>query len=315
VYLTNKLEHLEKKKAQSRRTTLSAELANHGERPGGVWSAMSREKKPRDIIHQLKVPKTNPPQYECNTQKMANLARRYHKDLQLNDLENQNQHEFDVNITLVLNKIHQDQILKEPEATKMYEQVTEAQVKKAIHLSKNKPATGMDRCPYELWKTLREWHNQDTPKNKHTFNIAHVLMTVYTDIQQHSIDDSTDFMLGWMCPIYKKKDRTDISNYRPITLLNTDYKMLTKVLAIQLMEHITSLVHKDQAGFIPKRSIFDHSRMSETQIEWQRRGHLLRQWRQTGEHWEWAGMKWWWQEQLWMMERLSDTSACPLGSI
>lgn len=28
-----------------------------------------------------------------------------------------------------------------------------------------------------------------------------------------------------MCPIYKKKERTDISNYRPVTLLNTDYKI------------------------------------------------------------------------------------------
>ena len=65
-----------------------------------------------------------------------------------------------------------------------------------------------------------------------------------------------------MCPLFKKKDPTEISNYRPITLLNTDYKLLTKVLAIQLMNHVKRLIHPDQAGFIPDRSIFDHIRLA-----------------------------------------------------
>lgn len=169
AYLTSKLEYLEKKKAQSRRTTLSAELASHGEIPGGIWTAMSKEKKPRDMIHRLKIPKTNPPQYECNTRRMADLARKYHNELQLNDLENRNQHEFDTNIAPILNKIHKDQILKEPEATKMYEQITEMQVDEAIHLSKNGSVTGMDGCPYELWKPS-ENDTAKTPKetNKHS---------------------------------------------------------------------------------------------------------------------------------------------------
>ena len=69
-----------------------------------------------------------------------------------------------------------------------------------------------------------------------------------------------------MCPIYKKKDHTDISNYRLITLLNTDYKILVKVLAIQLVDHIHSLIHEDQVGFIPRRSIFNQIRLAQSII-------------------------------------------------
>ena len=60
---------------------------------------------------------------------------------------------------------------------------------------------------------------------------------VFRDIQNHGVDLGTDFNLGWMCPIFKKKDPTEISNYRPITLMNTDYKLLTKILALQLSDH------------------------------------------------------------------------------
>jgi hypothetical protein len=94
--------------------------------------------------------------------------------------------------------------------------------------------------------------------NKKSFDIAQTLTELMQDIQINGIDNHTNFMLGWMCPIYKKKDPTEISNYRPITLLNSDYKLLTKILALQLMEHAQSLVHEDQASFIPKRSIFNH---------------------------------------------------------
>jgi hypothetical protein len=71
-----------------------------------------------------------------------------------------------------------------------------------------------------------------------------------------------------MCPIFKKKDPTEISNYRPITLMNTDYKLLTKILALQLSDHARDLIHSDQAGFIPKCSIFDHIRLAKAVINY-----------------------------------------------
>jgi len=71
-----------------------------------------------------------------------------------------------------------------------------------------------------------------------------------------------------MCPIYKKKDPTEISNYHPIMLLNSDYKLLTKILVPQLMKHTQSPVHKNKAGFIPKRSIFNQIQLAKVIINY-----------------------------------------------
>ena len=83
------------------------------------------------------------------------------------------------------------------------------------------------------------------------------MLKTFVNIQENNVNLSTQFTLGWLCPIYKKKEKDQIKNYRPITLLNMDYKLLTKAMSTQLTQHIHFLIHPDQSGFIPKRLIFN----------------------------------------------------------
>ena len=71
-----------------------------------------------------------------------------------------------------------------------------------------------------------------------------------------------------MCLVYKKKEKTKIENYRPITLLETDYKILTKVIAKRLGEVAETLIHPNQAGFVPGRSLFDHTKLASLMPEY-----------------------------------------------
>lgn len=55
------------------------------------------------------------------------------------------------------------------------------------------------------------------------------------------------------------KDPARCENYRPISLLNLDLKIFSKILASRLTPLMSSLVGTDQVGFIPGREARDNT--------------------------------------------------------
>jgi exonuclease III len=272
VYLAKELEILKSIQMRDKRDKTRAIVADHGEVLGRVWSGMNKDRKPRDLIPRLKVP--NQPQennntFERDSRRTAKLARDYHESLQNQDIITQDDSPLQEPKTVeVLREVPEEQHLTEQEQSKMDWLIMYPQVWNALRLAKNGTATGLDSCPYELWKELDRKYTEAKKSRKAGFDIIAALTRLFTDIQTFGVRKDSDFASGWMCPIYKKKDPSEICNYRPITLLNMDYKLLTKTLALQLVKPIHKLIHPNQASFIPKCSIFNHIRLVTTIINY-----------------------------------------------
>ena len=58
----------------------------------------------------------------------------------------------------------------------------------------------------------------------------------------------------------KNNDVRFLKNWRPISLLNTDYKIMTKCIATRLKNNLIKIINKSQSGFTKGRYIGDYIR-------------------------------------------------------
>ena len=91
--------------------------------------------------------------------------------------------------------------------------------------------------------------------------------TFWTELEAGLVElYNSNFLMGEMTQsqqetilrlLYKKQERELLKNWRPISLLNTDYKILATALANRLRVTLPDIIHKDQTCRIPGQTIFD----------------------------------------------------------
>lgn len=54
------------------------------------------------------------------------------------------------------------------------------------------------------------------------------------------------------------KDPSACSSYRPISLLNLDVKLLSKMIATRICRHLPDIIGPEQLGFMPGRELRDN---------------------------------------------------------
>ncbi|THG95430.1 hypothetical protein EW026_g6221 [Hermanssonia centrifuga] len=264
----DRLRELESKKHKRIRQSVAAHDRLKGKTINKYWININKAKKPRDIIYSLKRPGDLAGNHATRSEDMAQLARDYHEKLQSDGVDVQDITTREDTIKEVLARTECK--ISNKDKAKLAKRLTKKNTLGALDLSATGKATGPDGLPYELWKALHRKWVSDTLCELPAFDFTATATSVFRDIEEHGTIPSTEFAAGWICPIYKgnNADKQQIASYRPITLLNSDYKLYTKALTMKLMEAAPSIVHRDQAGFMPGRSIFDQTRLAKIMTEY-----------------------------------------------
>ena len=72
---------------------------------------------------------------------------------------------------------------------------------------------------------------------------------------------------GILILLHKKGDKRLLDNWRPISLLNIDYKIVAKVICKRLQNVINKIISKDQTGYLKLRSASENLRLVEDIID------------------------------------------------
>lgn len=131
--------------------------------------------------------------------------------------------------------------------------ITEAELLTALRSFKPGTAPGHDGIPYEFYTTF--WPVVAVP-----------LVAAVNEAYTRSPDDPSfpdEFTLGTIALIFKGTasrplPADQVSSYRPITLLNADYKTLAKAVTNRLSPVIHTVIDATQTAFVPGRWIGDN---------------------------------------------------------
>lgn len=122
-------------------------------------------------------------------------------------------------------------------------EIEEEEVIAAIESLSSGKSPGSDGIGAEWYKAFKN-------------EVAKILVEVYKANEKKEVIKSK-MVEGVITLVFKKGSKLDLENYRPIILLNTDYKILTKALANRMKKVVGDIVQPTQSYSIPGRDIAD----------------------------------------------------------
>jgi hypothetical protein len=132
---------------------------------------------------------------------------------------------------------------------------------KALKELKNNKSPGIDGIPADFYK-------------KNWLDIQNYMVESFNySFETGQMSASQRLAVITLLP-KKDKDRLLLKNWRPVSLLSTDYKLITKMLAMKLSTVISDIIHSDQTAYIKGRYIGENIRTIDDAIEYCKQNNM-----------------------------------------
>ena len=138
-------------------------------------------------------------------------------------------------------------MLDEQEQNECEGLLTEAECLESLKSMESNKSPGSDGLPAEFYKVF--WND-----------VHHYLLNALNCAYAKGLLAVTQRGLITLLP-KKNKPANFLKNWRPITLLNCDYKIATKSIASRLRKVIPRIINHDQTGFLKNRFIGENIRL------------------------------------------------------
>lgn len=230
--LEDKLKDIEEKKFEGARLRSKAQYIVEGEKCTKFFFDLERRKGKAETIKVVK--NENGEEVKSNEEILKEMKRYYEKLFTTEGVKDGKEKM----LKQIKNKVGK----KDKEDCD--KEISEEEIERAINELNKKKSPGIDGLGSEFYIVFKDV-------------LISILKEVYDEIFKKG-QMNLRMGMGLMKIIYKKKgEKTELKNYRPLTMLNTDLKILSKILANRLKEVMPKIIGTNQAYGVKGRDIAD----------------------------------------------------------